>query len=98
MLDCCETIEEARTILEYEGRKEEDRQFTKYPRLDQALNANLKKIVTHDFCQQILREEWHSSPHSHNLIQLQIREHFTSHGKLRVNLVVVGWLVEKQIF
>ena len=75
MLDCCETIEEARTILEYD-ETEGDPQFTKtkfrtkYPRLDQALKANLKKIVTHDFCQQIIREDWVSSTETRQIITL----------------------------
>ena len=71
MLDCCETIEEARMILEYDEKKGEgDRQFSKYPRLDQALNSNLKKIVTHDFCQQIIREDWVSSTETRQIITL----------------------------
>ena len=46
MLDCCKTIEEARRILEYdERRKEGDRQFTKYPRLDQALHQKTLMIL-----------------------------------------------------
>ena len=85
-------------ILQYKGRDCTEKYFTKFPRIEDSLSCGQEKFIGHDFCQQILREEWHSSPHSHNLIQLQIREHFTSHGKLRVNLVVFGWLVEKQIF
>ena len=71
MLDCCETIEDARMILEYDDDETgRERQFTKYPRLDQALNSNLKKIVTHDFCQQIIREDWVSSTETRQIITL----------------------------
>ena len=56
-------------ILEHDGT-DGGRQITKYPRLYQALNSNLKKIVTHDFCQQIIREDWVSSTETSNMIKL----------------------------
>ena len=70
LLDTCEKIDDARTLLEWgtadhQGVTQRVTQrvthFTKYPRIEDALSYGLENFIGHDFCQQILGEEWVSS-------------------------------------
>ena len=46
--------------------------MTKFPRIEDALKCSQEKLIGHDYCQQILREAWHSSSRSRNVVQFQI--------------------------
>ena len=74
ILDCCEEIEEARLILMHESEDEMDDHYTPYPRIEAVLRTGLEKLVGHDFCQQILREDWLKSQTTGHVIQWQVRE------------------------
>ena len=46
--------------------------MTKFPRIEEALKNSQEKFIAHDYCQQILREAWHSSSRSRYVVQFQI--------------------------
>ena len=73
LLDTCETIDDARTILEWDGDSSVGFRdhFTKYPRIEDALECGLEEFIGHDYCQQILGEDWISSRETSNTIQKQ---------------------------
>ena len=74
LLDCCEEISEAKTILmnQYDNDKDKVEYYTKYPRIETAMRTGQERFVGHDFCQQILREDWLKSQTTGNIIQWQV--------------------------
>ena len=63
MLNCCKDLEEARLVIQHDFKVNHYfndaliRNMT-YPRLEIAELENHEEFVGHDFCQQILREQW----------------------------------------
>ena len=73
LLDCCDSIDDAKLILQFSKDNQTDRSYvTKFPRIEDALKCSQEKVIGHDYCQQILREAWHSSSRSRNVVQFQI--------------------------
>ena len=74
LLDCCENSEEARIFLLHDYKI--NHYFTDalindmpYPRLEIAVADKHEEFVGHDYCQQILRQEWLQSDVTGDIIQ-----------------------------
>ena len=67
ILNCCEKIDEAKLLMSTDTKTKVCR--LKYPRINVAIQKYHEDFVSHDYCQQILREEWLRSQYSKKIIQ-----------------------------
>ena len=67
LLNCCEKIDEAKLLMSTDTTRKDCR--LKYPRINVAIQTYHEDFVSHDYCQQILREEWLRSEYSDKIIQ-----------------------------